>query len=97
MLRDQFLPSFLHAFLPQSRLSRCLSVARRHTDGPHETATDTERGLERPRGAKPPGQRGRSNPRARPLLADPFGATGSRANAMTHYPQMTRPHEVKGA
>jgi hypothetical protein len=97
MENSHFLRSFPPSFLRPCRLSRCLSVARRHTDGPHETATDTERGLERPRGAKPPGQRGRSNPRARPLLADPFGATGSRANAMTHYPQMTRPHEVKGA
>jgi len=92
-----FLPCFPPSFLPPSCLSRCGSVAHQRTEGPHETAADTERGLERPRGAKPPGQRGRSNPRARPLLADPFGATGSRANAMTHYPQMTRPHEVKGA
>ena len=97
MLKAQFPPLFLPPFLPPCRLSRCLIVARRHTDGLHETATDTERGLERPRGAKPPGQRGRSNPRARPLLADPFGAGGSRANAMTHYRQMTRPQHVKGA
>jgi hypothetical protein len=87
MLRAQFPPSFLHPFLPSCRLSPCGSVAHQGTEGPHETATDTERGLERPRGAKPPGQRGRSNPRARPLLADPFGATGSRANDRTHNPR----------
>jgi hypothetical protein len=97
MQNSHFLPSFPPSFLPPSCLSRCGSVAQHRTEGPHEMATDTERGLERPRGAKPPGHRGRSNPRARPLLADPFGAAGSRANNTTHHPQMTRPHPVKGA